>query len=607
MNGVHSKVLHVDLGHKSFEEEQIGNEVYRSFLGGKGLGTYLLMGNTKAGTDPLSADNVLVFAVGPATDTMVWSSSRYAVFTKSPLTGLYSESYAGGTVAEPMSRTGYDAVVVRGASEEPVYLEISQAEVKFRDATHIWGKDTYQAEDAIRQEVKARDTGVVVIGPAGENLVRFAVIENNYWRSAGRTGAGAVMGSKKLKGIVFHGSQTKEVARGDLLRQLWEELGKVGKQDPATRKYREQGTLQMVPVVNKAGAFPTRYWTSGTYDRWQNLTAEALQEKCRVRARACPKCFMACANLIEVSEGRHKGLRIEGPEYETVGCFGGLCLIDDITELAYLNDICDRLGMDTMTAGNLAGFAIEAFDRKAIKERITYGDVDAIAALLHRIAQKEGIGATLAQGIKYASKKWHLEDLAIHVKGLEPAAYEPRVLKGMALAYATADRGACHLRTTFYKPELAGIIAPDQVEGKAKLLVDYEDRLTILDSLILCRFFRDLYLWDQLSAVISAITGMRLDEGQLKEIASNIAGKVRDFNLREGMNDTDETLPRRFFEEKLEDSGKLLPRAEFDRMLSDYYQIRGWSPPPSRGKRTGKAKAGKRRNNVSRSSDYGQI
>jgi aldehyde:ferredoxin oxidoreductase len=581
MKGVHNKVLYVDLSRRSFEEEPIGDDIYEAFLGGKGLATHLLTRNLKAGIDPLSADNILVLATGPATAAPVWGSSRYAVVTKSPLTGLYSESYAGGTVAEPLSRTGYDAIVVKGASQKPIYLEISQAEVKFRDAAHIWGKDTYQTEDAIRQEVKAGDSGVVVIGPAGENLVRFAVIENNYWRSVGRTGAGAVMGSKKLKGIAFHGSQAKETAGADMLRQLWQELGMIGKEDPATRKYREQGTLQMVPVVNKAGAFPTRYWTSGTYDRWPNLTAEALQRKCKVRARACPKCFMACANLAEVSEGRHRGLRIEGPEYETVGCFGGLCLIDDITELAYLNDICDRLGMDTMTAGNLAGFTIEASNREAIEEPIAYGDVDAIAALLHKIAQKKGVGATLAQGIEYASKEWRLEDLAIHVKGLEPAAYEPRVLKGMGLAYATADRGACHLRTTFYKPELAGIIDPDQTEGKAALLVDYEDRLTIFDSLILCRFFRDLYPWAQLSAVVGALTGMSLDEAQLKGVASNIAREVRDFNLREGMKDTDEILPKRFFEERLEDSGRFLPRAEFDSMLSDYYGIRGWSQPLS--------------------------
>ena len=529
----------------------------------------------------MSPDNVLIFAVGPATDTPVWGSSRYGVFTKSPLTGLYSESYAGGRVAEPISKTGYDAIIIEGAAAEPIYLEISSGDVRFHDASHLWGKDTYETEDSIRQELGLKDGGVAVIGPAGENLVRFAVIENDYWRSVGRTGAGAVMGSKKIKGIAFHGNKGKRLARADSLKKLWQDMGNAGKEDPGARKYREQGTLQLVPVTNKAGAFPTKYWTSGTYDRWQNLTMEALQQTCKVAPKACPKCFMACGNRIKVLEGRHKGLEIEGPEYETVGCFGGLCLIDDIREIAYLNDICDRLGMDTISAGNIASFTIEASSRKAIREDIRYGDVDAIAALLRKTAARKDIGAILAEGIRHASREWNLEDLAIHVKGLEPAAYEPRVLKGMGLAYATSDRGACHLRATFYKPELAGIIAPDQIQGKAQLFVEYEDRLTILDSLILCRFFRDMYLWEELSLLTSAITGLELDEARLRTIASNIANSVRQFNLREGMKDTDETLPRRFFEERLEDSGKLLPKADFDKMLSDYYEIRGWKAPPA--------------------------
>jgi len=387
------------------------------------------------------------------------------------------------------------------------------------------------------------------------------------------------MGSKKIKGIAFHGNKEKKVANHNLLKKFWGEMRDEAKENPVVRKYREAGTLQIVPLTN-IGSFPTKYWSLGTYDKWQNLTIEALKDKCEVRARACPKCFLACGNLSKVLGGRHKGLKIEGPEYETVNSFGGLCLIDDITEVMYLNDICDRLGIDTITAGNLAGFTIEASQRKAIGEKIDYGDVDGIAALLNQITTKEGIGATLAEGIKHASKEWGLEDLAIHIKGLEPPGYDPRVLKGMGLGYATSDRGACHLRATFYKPELAGIIAPEQVEGKAKIFIEWEDRLTMMDALIICRFFRDLYLWPEMSLIVKATTGMELDERQLRGITSNIANKVREFNLREGMKNTDETLPKRFFEEKLQDSGKVLPKAEFDKMLSDYYELKGWSEPP---------------------------
>ncbi|GAI56388.1 unnamed protein product, partial [marine sediment metagenome] len=237
-----------------------------------------------------------------------------------------------------------------------------------------------------------------------------------------------------------------------------------------------------------------------------------------------------------VVDGRHRGLRIEGPEYETIYAFGGLCMVDDIREIAYLNDLCDRLGMDTMTAGNLAAFTIEASKRKSVAEKIEYGDSDAVAELLKKITRREGIGAILAEGIVHASKKWGLEDLAVHVKGLEPAGYDPRVLKGMGLAYATSDRGACHLRATFYKAELSGMMDPDQIEGKAEMVIDFEDRHTLFDSLIICRFFRDLYPWDILSRIIRGTTGMDLDRKQLQRLAWNITNKAREFNLREGMS-----------------------------------------------------------------------
>ena len=577
MDGFYNKVLKVDVSQRSFEEEPIDDEIYTRLLGGKGLATHLLLNNTKAGVDPLSEDNVIIFATGPVTDTKVYGSSRYGAFTKSPLTGFYCESYAGGSVAEPLSRTGYDAIVIKGASEEPVYLEISNGKVIFHDASRLWGKDTYETEDAIRQEVGVRDAGIAVIGPAGERLVRFAVIENNYWRSLGRTGPGAVLGSKKVKGIAFYGNIRRHVAQPDMINRLWEEIKDIGRENPGVKKYFVEGTIQMVSILNKAGAFPTKYWSSGTYDKWENLTIDALRAKCKVKSKACPKCFMACGKLSEVIEGRHKGLKIEGPEYETINTFGGQCMIDDITEIAYLNDICDRLGMDTITAGNLAAFTIEASHRKSIGEKIEYGDVDGIAELLNKTARREGIGAILAEGIRYASKEWGLEDLAIHVKGLEPPGYEPRVLKGMGLTYATSDRGACHLRATFYKAELSGMIPPDQIEGKAELLIDFEDRHALFDSLILCRFFRDLYPWERLSLIINAATGMELDKTQLQRVALQITNKAREFNLREGMKREDDTLPKRFFEEKLKDSGKVLLKSDFQKMISDYYRLKGWS------------------------------
>jgi aldehyde:ferredoxin oxidoreductase len=582
VRGFHNKVLHIDLSQRSFEEQSIDDAIYREFLGGKGLATHLLLKNTKAGLKALSPENVVILATGPVTDTRTYGSCRYGVFTKSPLTGIYCESYAGGRVAEPLSRTGYDAIIIKGASQEPVYLEISPQKVIFHDSSHLWGKDTYETEDAIREEVGRRDAGIATIGPAGENLVKFALIENDRWRSAGRAGTGAVLGAKKVKGIACYGDVRRQIAHPEMASALWEEMRQSCKTDPGAEKFYNEGTVQIVPVTNKAGAFPTKYWTSGTFDEWPNLTMQKAREQCDVKSRACPKCCLACAKLFEVTTGRHKGLVVEGPEYETIAVFGGLCMISDIREVAYLNDICDRLGIDTITAGNVAAFTIAASQQKPIGEKIEYGDVDGISELLHKITRREGIGAVLAEGVRHAAKEWGLEDLAVHVKGLEPPGYEPRVLKGMGLTYATGDRGADHLRATFYKAELSGMVHPDQIEGKAEMLIDFEDRHTLFDALILCRFFRDMYSWPRLSLVIEATTGMKLDKPELQKIALDITNQAREFNLREGMTAADDTLPKRFFEERLEDSGKVLLKSDFDRMLADYYRIKGWDKvPPS--------------------------
>jgi aldehyde:ferredoxin oxidoreductase len=280
--------------------------------------------------------------------------------------------------------------------------------------------------------------------------------------------------------------------------------------------------------------------------------------------------------LSTVKNGRHKGLKIEGPEYETIFAFGGLCCIDSIEEIAYLNDICDRLGMDTISAGNLCAFAIEAAGRGRIDYTVEYGDVDGVARLLHDIAFRKGVGDTLARGIGFAAQAWDLEDIAIHVKGLEPPGYDPRVLKGVGLGYATSDRGACHLRATFYKAELSGMIDPDEVKGKAALYIDFEDRLTIFDSMILCFFYRDLYPWDLLGEIVHAATGLPSDRDSLKKVATAISNEVRRFNVREGLTPKDDRLPSRFHKEGLK-SGHIITEEELSAMLSDYYRLRGWN------------------------------
>ncbi|MBW1728617.1 MAG: aldehyde ferredoxin oxidoreductase family protein [Deltaproteobacteria bacterium] len=577
MYGFYGRFLKVDLTHSTYDIATLPESVLLKYLGGKGLASYLLYSLNPEGVDPLSPDNCLIFATGPVTNSLIWGSSRYGVYTKSPQTGFYSESYAGGKVPEAMDSTGFDAIVFTGKNRHPAVIVIEPEGVEFHDAADIWGMDTYETENTVNETFGkgATKSGAVVIGPAGENLVRFAVIENDYWRSAGRTGVGTVMGSKNLKAIVFKGNKKRPLFDEKRVRTFSKELAAESKNNPVVQAYKKMGTPMMVESVNKIKAFPTRYWSEGFFDKWKNISAEALHNQCNVQPRACAKCFIACGRMTMVQNGRHAGLKIEGPEYETIFAFGGLCMIDGIEEIAYLNDICDRLGMDTISAGNLCGFTIEAAKRKKIDFRIEYGDVDAIAGLLKKIATRQGIGDVLARGIIHAAQTWNMEDMAVHVKGLELPGYDPRVLKGSGLAFATADRGACHLRATFHNPEIKGMIAPEIIKGKAELLIDFEDRLTLMDTFILCRFYRDMYPWERLGEMVEMTTGLKQDKASLRKRAADISTLIRWFNIREGLKPEDDNLPKRFYKEMLK-TGHSIKKQELQTMLQDYYNLRGW-------------------------------
>jgi aldehyde:ferredoxin oxidoreductase len=581
MKGFFNRLLRIDLSKRKTTVEPIPDSILRSYLGGKGLGSYLLLKENPPHVDPFSPENRLIFTLGPLADTPFYGSSRFAVFTKSPQTGIYSESYSGGKITSSMSRTGYDAIIIEGNSGHPVFLEITDREVFFHPASgrvsSLWGKGTYEAEEAILKKVGEKEAGALVIGPAGENLVKFAVIEIEHWRSLGRAGIGAVMGSKRLKGIVFHGKKRREVADLPSLKKLAMNFRDRAIDNPIVHSYQKYGTPMLVSIMNTIGAFPTQYWSKGTLEGWEGISAESLMERCEVKSSACPHCFMACGKMSRVKEGRHRGLRIMGPEYETIYAFGGLCMVKSIEEIIYLNDLCDRLGMDTITAGNLAAFAIEASMKGKIRDKLRYGDVDSIAGILKKIAYRKGVGRVLSEGVRHAASVWGMEEDAIHVKGLEPAGFDPRVLKGMGLAYATSDRGACHLRATFYKSELSGQIDPGQIKGKARLFVDYEDKMTLFDGLILCRFYRDLITWTDLEEILRATCGLSLKKRDLKRIASGIINLARNFNRQEGVVKKDDKLPRRFFREVLQETGKTIRPGELEAMLKEYYQLRGWT------------------------------
>ena len=582
MHGFHGRILTVDVTNRTFAIEPLAPDVPDAVLGGKGLATRLLLERNPAGTDPLGPENRLIFATGPLCGGATWGASRYGVFTKSPQTGFYAESYSGGRAPEAVDSAGFDAVVIEGASQTPLALTIHPEGCTFHDASALWGLDVYASEDAAREAFTIDKPGygkpgVTVIGPAGENLVRFAMIANDRWRCAGRAGVGAVLGSKKVKAVVFQGDRKRVPYNAKGLREYSAAFAKAGVQNKGVQAYKSQGTTMMVALMNTAGAFPAKYWTQGSCEHWPNLSGETFHREHHVEPHACLKCFMACGRMATLKKGRHAGLTLEGPEYETIYAFGGLCMVEDMGEVVFLNDLCDRLGMDTITAGNLCAFAIEAASRGRVDLAIGYNDVDAIARLIEDIAARRGVGALLSQGIIAAAREWGLEDLAVHVKGMEPAGYDPRVLKGMGLAYATSDRGACHLRTTFYKPELAGFIPADATEGKAAMLIDYEDRLNIFDTLILCRFFRDLYTWEELEKVIHLATGLDASKEALRRRAATVSDMTRTFNLREGLTPEDDRLPKRLHREPLPD-GRVLTEEELAFMTREYYHLRGWSP-----------------------------
>lgn len=576
MKGFFNQLAIIDVTQRSVDIQEIDDQILTECMGGKGLATHLLLKHNPGGVDPLAPENHFIIGLGPLTDSLIYGSCRYGIFSKSPLTGFYAESYSGGKAAASISRTGYDAILIKGASDKPIWLEITDTDVIFHDAGHLWGKDTFETEDSVKEACGRKDAGALVIGPAGENLVRFAVVENDYWRSAGRTGMGAVLGAKKIKALVFHGHQKRSFHDPDGIKAYSKTMLKECKDHPATEIYRTQGTPVMVAGLNNAGAFPTKYWSKGQYEQWEKINAQSMKEKLNAKPRSCKTCFMGCGKYVNIQEGRHKGLKIEGPEYETIYSFGGLCMIDSIEDIAWLNDICDRMGMDTISAGNLAALVIEASRQGKINKSYEYGDAEGVAKILAQTARREGLGGLIAEGIKSAGEELDMADQTVHVKGLEPAGYDPRVLKGMGLAYAVSPRGACHLRSTFYKPELAGMIDPDQIENKAEMFLDFEDRCTLFDTMIICRFYRDFYLWEALSELFYMATGTRFSKQDLQALASRITDNTRRFNIREGLTMADDSLPKRLLKEKLE-NGKGITEDELNILVQDYYRLRGWS------------------------------
>lgn len=570
MNGFFGRLLRINCSEESFSYEAIPDATFRETLGGKGLGTRILLQENPKGVDPFAPENIFVIAVGPVTGTRVWSQARFAVFSKSPATGGYGESYCGGSLAPKIKGCGVDAVVITGAFHELSYITITEDGAEFHRADEIAGAECCDAEDYILER-SSDGAGAMVIGPAGENGVAFACIKSDRYRSLGRGGMGAILGSKNVKGISFDGTAKAPVADAALLKALIKAVGGHGKSATAA-VYQQVGTPTQVAVTNGQECFPTRYWKSGKFVKWEDLSGDYLLRNFDVKKHGCPNCFLQCTKRTTVKHGRHAGLVVDGPEYETIYAIGGLNCIDTLEEVAYLNDLCDRLGIDTMSAGNVSAFAIEAYKLGKLDYQIGYNQPDRVAELFGLIARREGVGDVLADGVKGASESLRLEDIAVHVKGLEPAGFDPRVLKGMGLSYATAARGACHLRGTFYKAELSGQVEKDVIPGKAAVHVDYEDRAALFDSLILCRFFRDFILWDEIARLIKGTTGLDFSKDELETLANRITMESREYNRREGIGPEHDTLPRALMAKN--DEGNELTDEELATMVSEYNAIR---------------------------------
>ena len=589
MKGICGKLLEIDLTTGKTKENPIPGATMGKYLGGRGLGARLLFDSLPAKTDPLSPENVLIFLTGPLTGSMVTGSSKFVVVTKSPLTHGWCDSYSSGRIALELKKAGYDGMMIRGRSNHPCYLRIDERGVEVRGAGSLWGKDSFETERMLKEMEKNPSVGVSSIGPAGENLGKFACINSDLYRQAGRGGVGAVMGSKRLKAIVVKGSSGPALHDRKKLVELNRENYQRSRKSPVAEARMKYGTPLTLNITHAGGILPTKNFQFGTWEKALEKIDSLGVHKSVKSHKACISCFVPCSLITEVAEGRYKGISVEGPEYETLGMFGSNLLIDSLPIIIQANILCDRLGLDTISAGNVIGFAMECFERGLISAKeaqgfeIRFGDAEASLALIDMMAHRKGLGDILAEGVKAASERIGKDSgrFAMHVKGLEFPAYEPRGAFGSGLSYAVSPRGACHRRAWPPAKEILGGYPPYTVEGKAEMIKDLYDQNCVLHSLLVCDMpakFIPLSL-DDYANYFQAVTGESFSVNDFLTIAGRIETLIRMFNLREGFTRKDDTLPYRTLFEPLPDGpakGQFIGEENLNRMIDDYYACRGW-------------------------------
>jgi len=586
VGGYTGKILNIDLNTKTTKIEKTNVNDARDFIGAKGLGAKILMDRLPKKTDPLSSKNILMFTTGPITGTSAQTSGRGTVVTKSPQTGLFLDSHFGGFFAAELKKAGFDIIIVNGKSDKPVYLLINNESIQFKDAKEIWGKECLETHNLLQN--KEGKVKTAVIGPAGENLVKFSAITFDGHRHAGRGGAGAVMGSKNLKAITITGNNKIPLHDSDGFANKSREVLKRIQEDDFVPKRREFGTPYWVKIINEEGFIPTRNYQEGEFEFAKEIDADAMQKKIVDKGGACFNCVIACWNKSSIKNGPYKGVSLVGPEYETIALMGSNLGMKSIENIAYLNSRCNELGMDTISLGGVLGFTIEAFEKGIISKKdlnnndIGWGKTEELAKLIEDIAYRRGkIPSILAEGVKVASEVLgkNSKNFSVHVKGLEIPGYDPRGTFGMAIAYATSDRGACHQRAWTVKAELYDPnLQRFSFKDKAKIVKDVQDNIAAFFSLVFCDFApvsdeHCVELWN-------LATGFNQTGESYLKAGERIWNLIRLFNLREGMDPADDSLPIRLFKESFTKGHAkdiLIKKEDFEKSLKEYYTLRGWN------------------------------
>ncbi len=579
--GYMGKYLDVDLSTGKIIETTLNKDLAEKFIGGKGLGTKILYDALKPSIEPLSPENIILLLTGPLSGTSIQTSGRWCVVTKSPHTGIFLDSQIGGKFGHRLKRSGFDYIFIKGKAESPTYLEISSEGVDLRAANSLWGKGTYDTENILKK--KHPKSEVCSIGPAGENLVSYANIMTDKTHMAGRGGAGAVMGSKNLKAIVAGGSKLILADDPDKFNNLTRAFAKKVLSNPGVKRRHEIGTVMWVKMSNDAGFLPTNNFQSGVFDDASLISGERMRDKYVIGHTACYRCGIACGKTTRFDKGKYAGLQVDGPEYETSALLGSSCGINDLGAIAKGNEICDNLGLDTITAGGTIAFAMEASAKGILEQteirELRFGNADAQHELLRLIAYRKGIGNLFAAGSLAAANNLgqRSSDYAIQVKSLELAGVEPRGSFGMALAYATSDRGGCHQRCWTPSAELSGTLTRFSFEGVPKFVKDTQDERATCYSLVVCDFLPfDLH---EMIEMLNAATGFSFTVESYLKTGERIWNLTRLFNIREGMNNSHDVLPSRFYNEKAphgDPKGQIIDQISFEKAKREYYEYRGW-------------------------------